>query len=121
MTQNYAVDDGNGNQLTAGLTEHNVRRVAQSLANDRAESVWYYETGEGEEEAESVEVEPDRGGKERQIGTAHNTPFLQDWLNRCDAVIRWREISSEVIEFAYDPAIEVLNVPAGVDFEGGQQ
>jgi hypothetical protein len=56
---NYAVDDGDGNRLTAGVPENRIGKVAQSLANDRQEPVWYYETGEGEEDAEAVEVKPE--------------------------------------------------------------
>ncbi len=53
---NYSIDDGNGDQLTTGLSEHDVWTVAQRLANERGESVWVYEDGSDEE---LTEVEPD--------------------------------------------------------------
>lgn len=57
----YAVDDGDGNRLTAGLGEHNVRRVAQNLANDRGEPVYFYSTNEGDEDMTPEEVKPEDG------------------------------------------------------------
>lgn len=62
MSKNYAIDDGNGNQITAGLQEHDARQVAQQIADERGESVWLYEIGLGDdrddEEPESEEIVP---------------------------------------------------------------
>ena len=44
---NYSIDDGNGNQLTTGLTEHNAHATAQWLADERGESVYLYSTEAG--------------------------------------------------------------------------
>ena len=46
----YSIDDGNGNQLTTGLSEHEAHATAQRIANDRGETVYLYEDG-GEYEA----------------------------------------------------------------------
>ena len=51
---NYSIDDGFGNALTTGLSEHVAESTAQKIANERGESVWLY----GEGEAEMKEVEP---------------------------------------------------------------
>jgi uncharacterized protein YqeY len=59
QTKTFAIDDGLSNRLTAGLSEQEVQDVAQRMANDRGESVYYYETGENEETAETIEVEPE--------------------------------------------------------------
>ena len=56
---NYAIDDGDGNRLTAGLQEHRARIVAQQMANERGEPVYLYETGENEEGAEAEEFRPE--------------------------------------------------------------
>ncbi len=68
MTTTYAIDDGDGNALTQGLSGANVIQVAQRLANERGTSVYYYEMrtlGEGEDpadvdDADYTEVEPGR-------------------------------------------------------------
>ena len=44
---NYSIDDGNGNQLTTGLSEHNAHATAQWLAGERGESVYLYSTEDG--------------------------------------------------------------------------
>jgi hypothetical protein len=54
---NYAIDDGDGNRLTAGLQEHNAEQVAQRMANERGESVYLYETGV-DEDGEYLEIAP---------------------------------------------------------------
>jgi len=60
----YAVDDGEGNQLTAGLRGADyARNVAQRMANERGESVYLYESGEDEATAEPVEIAPERAPK----------------------------------------------------------
>lgn len=51
----YSVDDGDSNQITTGLSAGDVERVARGLADDRGESVYYYEDGSDEE---PVEVRP---------------------------------------------------------------
>lgn len=56
MATNYAIVDGEGNQLTAGLQDHNVWRAASRMATERGESVWVYE--ERTDEAEQIEVRP---------------------------------------------------------------
>lgn len=56
---NYAIDDGDGNRLTAGLQEPNAQTVAQRMANERREPVYLYETGENEAESQSVEYQPE--------------------------------------------------------------
>ena len=53
----YSIDDAQGNQLTTGLSEHEVTKVARSLANRLDASVYYYEDGS---EEEPIEVVPDR-------------------------------------------------------------
>jgi tRNA(Ile2) C34 agmatinyltransferase TiaS len=58
--KNYAVDDGIGNRLTAGLQEQIARRVAQRIANERGESVYLYQTGDGEEAAYAEEIKPQK-------------------------------------------------------------
>jgi hypothetical protein len=63
----YAIDDGFGNAITQGLTAQNVSKVAQRVANERGESVYYYEMrthGEDEvlgepDDDEYVEVTPE--------------------------------------------------------------
>lgn len=48
----YMVCDGDGYALTDGLQEHEVRQVAQRMANNRGESVWLSkdnDSGMGEE------------------------------------------------------------------------
>lgn len=62
--QNYSIDDGNGNQITAGLQEHNATEVAQRIANERGASVWLYPSpvrvdDAGEFIDESVEIVPE--------------------------------------------------------------
>ena len=61
----WGVDDGDGNQITTGLSpEIHARRVAQSIANERGTSVWLYnlaearEASENDEEHESEEIVP---------------------------------------------------------------
>ena len=42
MESPYSVDDGDGNEITTGLQEHNARRVAQNIATSRGETVYLY-------------------------------------------------------------------------------
>lgn len=42
----YSIDDGDSNLLATGLSEHDVWRVARSLAARRGESVWIYRGAE---------------------------------------------------------------------------
>lgn len=62
MSTNYGISDGHGNQITVGLQDHNVWRVAQRIADERGESVYVWEDGgAGDEESESLgerEVKP---------------------------------------------------------------
>lgn len=41
----YAIDDGYGDQITTGLSEHIARRKAYEIANRRGETVYLYEVG----------------------------------------------------------------------------
>lgn len=52
----YSIDDGHGNQITAGLQEREARAVATRLANERGESVHLYDAADPQ--AESVEIDP---------------------------------------------------------------
>jgi len=63
---NYAIDDGDGYQITTGLQEHEAHRVAQRIANERNESVYLYEEGSEEgSETETEEIAPDTGRRHR--------------------------------------------------------
>jgi hypothetical protein len=43
MTKTYAIEDGDGNNITTGLSpESHARQVAQRLASERGSSVWLY-------------------------------------------------------------------------------
>lgn len=54
----YAVDDAHGNQITAGLSEPDARRVAQRCADRRGETVYLYEQGaDGSEAIEPASTE----------------------------------------------------------------
>jgi hypothetical protein len=63
----YAIDTGDGNELTAGLQGHDhARQVAQRFANERGESVYLYKIGaphdpeaDPEAEVESEEIAPE--------------------------------------------------------------
>lgn len=66
-TTYWAIDDGNGNQLTTGLDGQVARKTAQRMANERGESVYLYDAGspiggDGEPdttiEAEEIAPEP---------------------------------------------------------------
>jgi hypothetical protein len=64
-------------------------------------------------------METTKAAERLNYGIAEYTPFIQAWLNSCPAVIDYRETtvkSRPVLEFTYDESIEVLNVPAGVNF-----
>lgn len=61
---NYAIDTGDGNELTAGLQGHDyARQVAQRLANERGEPVYLYRAGDrhaaGDDAMESEEFTPE--------------------------------------------------------------
>jgi hypothetical protein len=43
----YRVDDAEGNAHTAGLSEHDARRIAQRIADRHGETVYLYEAIEG--------------------------------------------------------------------------
>lgn len=53
----FSIDDGDGTELAAGLSEYEVERVAQRLADERGEPVWYYRSPAREDE-ESIQVDP---------------------------------------------------------------
>lgn len=38
---NYTIYNGDANEITAGVQGHEVRAMAQEIANTRGESVWY--------------------------------------------------------------------------------
>ena len=54
----YGIDDGNGNQVSTGLTERDAYRVAQQSANDRGEPMFVYEVG-SDKDARRVDPETD--------------------------------------------------------------
>jgi hypothetical protein len=61
----YAIDTGDGNELTAGLQGYDyARRVAQRIANERGEAVYLYESGdrraEGDDEMPAEEIAPEQ-------------------------------------------------------------
>ena len=57
---NYAIDTGNGDQLTTGLPERTARRTAQRIATERGETVYLYAVAGGDAETgEAVPVEPE--------------------------------------------------------------
>lgn len=101
MTQtNYAIDDANGNQLTAGLSPQTARRTAQRLADERNESVYLYaipvsDDVDASEEIEPSEIEVDLGGPvgPRVTYGAHDEATVEaeipegwtvDWSNAVD-------------------------------------
>lgn len=56
----YSIDDGNGNQLCAGLPAHTAREIAQRKADELGEAVWLYKVdgSDTDEERPSVEIQP---------------------------------------------------------------
>lgn len=46
----YGIVDGDGNMITTGVSEGRIHTVAQKLANERGESVWYFQTGDADAE-----------------------------------------------------------------------
>ena len=56
----YSIDDGNGNQLTTGLQEHEAHASAQRLADERGEPVYLYST-EGGVQSRYEMIEPTEG------------------------------------------------------------
>jgi hypothetical protein len=58
----WNIDSGDGNSLSAGIQlEVEARKIAQRRANERGESVYLYEVGngDGESEVESEEIRPE--------------------------------------------------------------
>jgi len=53
------------------------------------------------------------------IGIAKNTAASQQFLNSCEAVVRWaqHDADAEYLWFNYDPETEVPYVPAGIYFD----
>lgn len=63
----YNIDTGDGNELCAGISEHEIERVAKRCANELGETVYYYQGDtDGEEEVPSVAVEPDEPEEEEE-------------------------------------------------------
>ena len=54
---NYGIDDGDGNAITRGVSEQTIDTVAQEIANERKEPVWYFAEGETEEPMTRVDPE----------------------------------------------------------------
>jgi len=59
--QTITVYDANGNELAAGLQEHEAMRVAQRIANDLGESVWI-DDGEAADWDEMEKIDPIEDG-----------------------------------------------------------
>ena len=56
----WNIGDGQGNELSAGIQlENQARKAAQRAANERGESVYLYEAGEGATETEHEEIAPE--------------------------------------------------------------
>lgn len=53
----YMVTTGNGDMLCDGVSEHEIERVAQALADRLAETVYYFENG-ADLDDEGIAVEP---------------------------------------------------------------
>ncbi len=53
---NYGLDTGTGDAVTTGLQEHEARRVAQRIANERGETLYLYALAEGDGEAGESEA-----------------------------------------------------------------
>jgi glutamate formiminotransferase len=59
VSATYAIDDGDGNEIAAGLSEHVARKTAQRIATERGIPVYLYETPvEAGEDGESEEFTP---------------------------------------------------------------
>lgn len=54
----FAVDDGHGNRITTEPQEHEARKAAQCIANERGEPVFLYPLTDGVE-VESEEIAPE--------------------------------------------------------------
>lgn len=91
----WAIDDGHSNQLAAGLEEARARQVAQSLANERGESVWLYDEAEGED-GESEEVAPEYLGRDK--GTPGTTTISTSWPAIAEADALLIDHTTEAIE-----------------------
>lgn len=76
MAAYYNIDDGFGNRITAGLQPHEARRVAKRIASERGESVFLYEAGKGEADAEMEEITPSSKSPSRHHATKVATDEL---------------------------------------------
>jgi len=56
----YSIDDGNGNQLTTGLQDHEAHISAQRMADERGEPVYLYSTEDGVQSRYET-IEPTEG------------------------------------------------------------
>lgn len=75
---NYGLDDGHGNCVTTGLQEHEARRVAQRLADERGKVLYLYALAEGDgEPGESEEIHPARKIEVRQVSTGE----FEGWVD----------------------------------------
>lgn len=54
----YSIDDAHGQRITAGLQEHVARQVAQRIANERGETVYLYQDGDGAE-GDQTAIDPE--------------------------------------------------------------
>lgn len=99
MTKRYAVDDEDGNRLTAGLAENIAEGIAQNIANRMGNPVYLYEMGEGEESGESVEVRPDN-----VPDTCHACGNIMG-LCTCVHPLMWK-VAEALVEKGYNAAYE---------------
>jgi hypothetical protein len=109
---NYAIDDGDGNRITTGLSEERAYIVAQRLANERKAPVYVYETGEHEAEAEAIEVKPHAAPKQRPCPCHSGKPgrslydargiFVAVVCDECEATVKARYRPEIFSEFRYE-------------------
>jgi hypothetical protein len=78
---NYMICDENGNALTDGVQECEARQIAQSMADNRLESVWLSESDSTEmgEEFEPCQIAGGGyGGEQGQAGRRSVSPGYLD-------------------------------------------
>lgn len=83
-TNYYSIDDGDGNQITTGVAPHLVSRMAQRMADERGEAVYYYGSDD-EGGADSIEVVPSISHCSVCGKPTHASE--SDDLDRCEACI----------------------------------
>jgi hypothetical protein len=59
----YVICDEDGHAITDDVQEHEVRQMAQRLANQRGKSVWIYPSDDDGRTALGEEVQPEEAGK----------------------------------------------------------